>query len=455
MKKENYHKNNWVFTFLPAYNILIADLIARSTILTLTLTNNDIIDVRTNLFLQILITAFTLWFTNRKVKGIKSFLSMRLLSESNNLSDKNTVIYSETKVHLLTTSLKDNGILLIILVFIPLLATISILPQFESLTIILGNNNREIIGFGIATFWFSGYLALYLLTYKKFISNKIVSIERNNLIFNNIERTEIIEFLNRNLSIKSGLALNEQNDFLIIDLQTRLKIYRERLENLSLEGIFLGALTFATFTQFISPESMNLLGTDPEQIKNDLFGGISVYAETINDPSKWMIDNHLNSKFALAVITFGSLVSSTLYLIVLIKRFTILKMIELAQLRVERSNVWNQREEKEIAAKQKNFAIKYTDQIQIELSEANQMAENILSNINLTSWIRTGGITAFFIILLVSAEMIEHELFVILTTFTIYGVMANFLMNIDERIKQIFTRNKVIDRFRNANDKKE
>ena len=82
------------------------------------------------------------------------------------------------------------------------------------------------------------------------------------------------------------------------------------------------------------------------------------------------------------------------------------------------------------------------------------MAENLLSNINLTSWMRKGCIATFFIILLVSVEMIEQELFVILTTFTIYVVIANFFMNIDDRIKQIFTRNKAIDRFRNANDKK-
>jgi hypothetical protein len=430
----------WTFTFLPAYYVLASDVIARLILLVSAYEHN--IDLRTNIFIQVLISLFTFWFAKRNIKSKKAFLKMRLLSEAHNKSDQK-ILYSNIDVNLRSTSLKANKYLLVILTLIPILSSVSLLIHFDHTIYTNLGAFTWVVLFG----WAALFLSFYYLSYRIFISNKIVSIKIEDEKLGMRERAEIVLFLNRNSSMRTHLKLEDQNDFLIIELQTKLKIYRERLENLSLEGIFLGALTFATFTQFTSPENLKLFQDMAINKPHELFSGIRVYTQTISQFDQWFVGDELSSKFAIAIITFGSLISSTLYLIVLIKRFSILKTIEMTQLLVERANVWNQREQKELEGGKDSFATKFTDQIQIELSQANEMAENIQSNLNLTSIIRAGGVFAFFSIILVSAEMIEHQLFIILFTFALYGFLANFLMNLESNLKRVFQSKREADRF--------
>ena len=158
------------------------------------------------------------------------------------------------------------------------------------------------------------------------------------------------------------------------------------------------------------------------------------------DFDNWFYPGSLefNLNFGIAMITIGSLLSSVFYIVVLIKRFSILKSIEFAQLKIERANAWNVKEEHELSLKSIKKAMRFTDQIQIELASANQICSDIQSNLSLTSLIRALGILSFFIVILVTADLIHHFLFVFSLLFAVYGVTATLLMNNRFSLKYLF-----------------
>jgi len=111
--------------------------------------------------------------------------------------------------------------------------------------------------------------------------------------------------------------------------------------------------------------------------------------------------------------------------IVLMKRFSILTAIEQAQLKVERAQTWNVREE---LTQEKKSTERYTDLIQMELASALEASENIDANLKLTSIIRMLGLNLFFLILLTASYLIHKELFIIISIVTIYGIVASVIM---------------------------
>jgi hypothetical protein len=211
--------------------------------------------------------------------------------------------------------------------------------------------------------------------------------------------------------------LSDANDIIILDLQTKIKIYRERLENISFEAIFLGALTFATFGQLIV--SVDKLGIFKNNIKKMI----------IEDPINIL---SIKGNDLLPLIILGSLLSSVFYVVLLLKRFAILKSIELAQLKIELANSWNAREEYHVVNVDEsniNAAMKFTEQIQIELSNANKICSEIYSNLNILTFMRLLGLSSFFFVLLISAEWFNHKVFLIVLIITIYGIIITLLLN--------------------------
>lgn len=404
---ENNHEKNWQFVFKPAYDILIPDFILRILIFVYALTHlgsksfgDQFFVISANIFL----VAITIYMARRRKLALASFLRMRLLSFKEKRDDKNEIPYQEPSIHIRTSKITDNAYLLAFFVLIPIIAGCAVFSILycEHCNRPISDSYLPLVSLFVIIF----NAVLLYVNQHQFISRKMISAKLNGSKYKVSEKNELIEFLNRKLSFRKTMKLFEMNDFLIIDSQKKIEIYKNRLESLSFESVFLGALSFASFIQISSQGSFK-------------FGNIQ---NAFGDFQKIIDLDKITSDTAFPLIVIGSLISSVFYITVLIKRFAILKSLEHTQLKIERAKAWNKHEET-------NHEVKYTDQIQIELAHANEMLERINSNLNMASIIRKMGLYFFFIIVLISAKMISLELFFILLFITLYGIFASSIMN--------------------------
>lgn len=414
MREQNNFKR-WELVFVPSFILIGIDIILRIFIaiyaIILSDSENTTFEFIGILSVNIITSIIIFSVSRRNKKGIESFLKMRLISESDNLIN-DRISFNDLAISTRIWKLKNNYFLVAFFLASPLIITTSLWVVSP-----VGLNTSYLfLLFIINTF------LLYLIR-NNFISKKIISIKLNNEKLVPSRRLELIRFLNRKSINKSKKLLSDYNDLMILELQTKVKIYRERLENISYEAIFLGALTFATFAQIVF---------------NDAFKN-QAYASNhfIEDISYSLMHIFFSETQSVSQIEFmiliaaGSLLSSVFYIVLLMKRFAILKSIELAQLKIEKANNWNSREEllieKDVTLS--NQIIKFTDQIQIELSHANQMTSEINSNLNILTIMRFIGVFCFFIVLLISAKYIHQNLYILVLFVTFYGVITSLLLN--------------------------
>ena len=395
----------WEFVFVPSFNLIALDIILRVLICSFEMTqnlegNNGIII----LFALNFITSIIIFnVAKRNRKSIESFLEMRLISESVNIVDQKigfNQVYVQTRLWKLRSNYKLLGIFLLS-------------PILSAIPLYFIEDKFKIISFLVFIFQ-----ALFLFFYRhNFISKKVISIKLNGEKYNPERREEVVKFLNRN-SVRNVMKyLSDANDIIILDLQTKIKIYRERLENISFEAIFLGALTFATFGQLIGSED------NYDQVRCIIY-------KLIDNDFHNLLD--LQGIDLLPLIILGSLLSSVFYVVLLLKRFAILKSIELAQLKIELANSWNAREEYHVVNMEEsniNADMKFTEQIQIELSNANKICSEIYSNLNILTFMRLLGLGSFFFVLLISAEWFDHSVFLLVLIITIYGIIITLFLN--------------------------
>jgi hypothetical protein len=390
---EQDSKKKWQFVFKPAYDILIPDLILRILIFVYALFNledRDLLDQFFVIAANLLLVLLTIYMAKRRKIALTSFLRMRLLSYKSVPDDNNEIQYQEPNIHIRTSVITENAYLLAFFVLIPILAGCSAFSILFCITLIMIVFNAVVL----------------YTNQHQFISRKLLSVKLDGTKYKVSEKEELVGFLNRKLSFRKPMKLHEMNDFLIIDCQKKIEIYKNRLESLSFESVFLGALSFASFIQISSQEGFDF----------DIFLTVFKQIDVV------IASDTIRTNIAFPFIVMGSLVSSVFYITVLIKRFAILKSLENTQLKIERAKAWNKHEET-------NHEVKYTDQIQIELARASEMSERINSNLNMASIIRKIGLYFFFTIVLIAAKMISLELFFILLTITLYGIFASSIMN--------------------------
>jgi hypothetical protein len=397
----------WEFVFVPSFNLIAIDIVLRLFIWSffIILDKNGFYEITIIFGLNFITSIIIFSVANRNRKAIESFLEMRMISESINIVDKK-IGYNQVSIQTRLWKLKNNYKLVGIFLLSPFFAALPLLfGELGSLNIVLF----------VLVFTFQAFSLFFYRD--NFISKKIISIKLNREKYNPVKREEVIKFLNRN-SVRNVMKyLSEANDIIILDLQTKIKIYRERLENISFEAIFLGALTFATFGQLISSE--------------DKYKKVTTFINTLSiDKILGVFDQ--KAEELLPLIILGSLLSSVFYVVLLLKRFAILKSIELAQLKIELADSWNAREEYHVFNVDEsniNAAMKFTEQIQIELSNANKICSEISSNLNILTFMRLLGLSSFFFVLLVSAKLLHQDIFLIVLIITIYGVIITLLMN--------------------------
>jgi hypothetical protein len=86
-----------------------------------------------------------------------------------------------------------------------------------------------------------------------FISKGIVAVTLNGHKFSQDEVKEFMVFLYDEKQEEEGYYVN---DSLLHDIERNANIYKQRIETLLIEAVFIGALTFGTYIQLTSPESI-------------------------------------------------------------------------------------------------------------------------------------------------------------------------------------------------------
>lgn len=446
---------NWQFITKPAYRTLIVDLSARILISIFFVLNASFTSLLFMAFCHVILTVSTVFLSYRKKKALIAFLKLRLMSDKSNINASNTLNYSRTWIKIKTVKPQDDFFFLCLLIFIPILIASSFLAVM--LKIPSDFSNGSLLGLFVGLIFilvFFSFFGVYYVFLKYLVSSNIISLDRDNEKIKKEELSEIITFLNREFNSDSKKwELSYVNDFIIADLGVKLKVYRERLENLSYESVFIGALTFATFIQLTSPENIdiiyryNFLGKSDPSAEVGLPSLLEKFHQIVD--GFWIEDSRFSLKnlfklfsdsakdknesqpIGFIVIAIGSLLSSAFYVIVLLKRFAISKSIEYAQYSLEKGKIWNEREESlsKDDLRIKNRKLLFTDQIQIELSKTNNLIERVHSNLIIAELTRKIGLYMFFSVLLISSLLINKHLFYIITGATIYGMFASYIMN--------------------------
>jgi hypothetical protein len=437
----NQLNRSWEFVFVPSFRLILIDIILRILIFILAMNlgkEYDYLYIIVSLHIISTIIIFSVAIRSRK--SIEAFLQMRLISESANI-EGNKIGFREIiiKTRLWKWRFKENFKQLAIGLTIPIIMAFSVWITFPSDISV----EKKVIA--ILSLFLTHTFFLFVMR-NNIISKNIISIKENGEKLTPERRYEIVKFINKKSISNVMRFLSETNDVIILELQTKIKIFRERLENISFEAIFLGALTFATFAQFINDEQLQKI-MNGNTFKTELTKSIEIVFFNQNDQNESKVNSLKNKSLSKETkflkkresdsnhITFlvvcGSLLSSVFYIVLLLKRFAILKTIELAQLKIEKANSWNIREENQLnnLDKNSNFALKYTDQIQIELSHANEICSEINSNLNILTIMRFFGLVCFFIVLLVSAKLVNETLYVLVLFITFYGIVVTILLN--------------------------
>ena len=264
-------KNNIELNFESKKNFVVPEILMRILMFTIMVINiNSIarqelmehhiydffwIALVVNLFILIL----TIFFNYRRFERLKRIIEIRT---------KNVSAYQESDFTYLNNGNSTEFTFLISIQTITFFLSVVLIPFF--ITVRLHKDPDSIyIFFG---FLFSTIYFLTLFFYKNiFISNKIEKIRINGI---ELSKEEFTNFKNLFLfeTTKNTLYLNDE---LIVNVTNTANDYKQRVETLLIESVFIGALTFGTFIQLTSPESISSI-SQIEEKENISFGKMDV-----------------------------------------------------------------------------------------------------------------------------------------------------------------------------------
>ena len=194
------------------------------------------IAIAVNLFLVLL----TIYFNYRRVLTMKRVIEIRTI---------NIPKYQDSKFIYSADYDNSNFGFFVAIQTITFSASIILIPFLITNELAKDPETSHII-FGLLIT--VAYFSALIFSRKFFISNELEKIKINN---KDMSMSEIVEFKDL-FKVTSSKALY-QNDELIIKVSKSANGYKQRIETLLIESVFIGALTFGTFVQITSPESIS------------------------------------------------------------------------------------------------------------------------------------------------------------------------------------------------------
>ena len=407
----NNPKNEAISVFLGnSYQFLWIDIAVRIVVFLIVLWKKEF--VWALLFLNFSFLLITTYYLKRRFKGIQTYLHARLIAfpdfrqsfEANN----KLFIYPQKSINKIKYSLFYS--------FIFVLLSCSLLfNQPYDLQI----NIVAVFLAAVISFYFAWrYSAIFL---KRDISSISIQGEKVNIKM----LKKIKDYLNIEDFINDS-SLHFKNDMFILKLDKDFNIYKEKLETFLLESVFLGALTFTTFIQIIDNKKwLEYMDSFKFFLKN-------VLTSEIWDGSK------LKETLGFGFLLVGSVVSSIMYMVILMKRFPIIKSIENVRGHLKMAQFYNEKENNETSLASKEI---YTQQIQVEIAKCEEQKIMLDSNFRIVSFFRASGLLSFFMVLLVATMMISWVFFMTALIVVLYVVVAAKMIDDDTKWRRFIMSN--------------
>jgi hypothetical protein len=266
-------KNNIELNFESKKNFVVPEILMRILMFTIMVLNINSITRQElmehhiydffwiGLVVNVFILLLTIFFNSRRFERLKRIIEIRT---------KNVNAYQESDFTYINNGNSTEFTFLISIQTITFFLSVVLIPFF--ITIRLHKDPDSLyIFFG---FLFSVLYFLTLFFCKKiFISSKIEKIKINGI---ELSKEEFINFKNLFLfeTTKNTLYLNDE---LIVNVTNTANDYKQRVETLLIESVFIGALTFGTFIQLTSPESISSISQIEE--KENISSGIMDVAD--------------------------------------------------------------------------------------------------------------------------------------------------------------------------------
>ena len=191
-------------------------------------------------FFNVVISVLTFYRTYRRKATIVNFIKMRI---------KNHTKYNDFEID----KKIDFNLFYLIAFVAAILFCGSTICIFYVLDLIPTSSNS--VFFPIIFFIILPIYLIIVSTFKSnFISGEIKSISVEGKKLPIKEMNSIKDFLKK--KNEDQINFYYENDSYIFELEEKSNIYKHRIETLLIEAVFIGALTFGTFIQLTSPESI-------------------------------------------------------------------------------------------------------------------------------------------------------------------------------------------------------
>lgn len=422
--------------------------------------NIGIYDISTGVFIPFLIiilnislTLLTIFSTGRRRKSIYDFYKTKIISHPeyglSSLSFKSDFQNSPFKFMILIGA--------------------SVFTCINFLCLYKGNENfsgifQSIMNVSVIVVSCAGYFLLMWIYRENWVSMSILNISVNKKKLNKQDKNKVIEYLNH---YEEDSDIHYINDSLIHEFENNSSVFKQRLDTLLLEAVFLGALAFGTFVQITSPESIDELNkaSDSKGFFKDWVEDrwdyitqdfTNFHLDEVNESdSKNIKKGEWTEHEYFFIIAIGSLICSVLYISVLLKRFPIIKAIENLNAEIKSAKTWNRREEDVLLQEMKSDIEEapdivkeklvskrkyYTERLQEKLAYCQLLKNRIETNLIIISTIRTIGLYSFFFVLLTSTSMISPNLTLIFVFILAYSLIGSVFMQKEGRAKKVWER---------------
>jgi hypothetical protein len=222
------------------------------------------------------------------------------------------------------------------------------------------------------------------------------------------------------------------NDKYIAELDKDFNIYKEKLETFLIESVFLGALTFSSVIQI-----MGLDGNEKEEYIQFVNGFLT------NPSLDFKLEDHLSLKLGFGFLLVGSVISSLMYMVVLFKRFPIIKNIETVRGLLNIAKFYNEKEEE---VKEKWKKDHYTKQIQVQIANCQEQKLLLESNLKIISMFRFAGLFCFLMVLIIASWMISFSLLMAAVFVMVYLFIASRVIEDNALLKKyVFDTSKTVE----------
>ena len=408
----NNPKNEAISVFLGnSYQFLWIDIAVRIVVFLIVLWKKEF--VWALLFLNFSFLLITTYYLKRRFKGIQTYLHARLIAFSDFrqlFEAKNKLfIYPEKSINKIKYSLFYSFIFVLL----------SCSPIFICSKQLLVIKLVALFLTAVISFYFAWrYSAIFL-------TRDISSISIQGEKVNTKMLKKIKDYLNIEDFINDS-SLHFKNDMFILKLDKDFNIYKEKLETFLLESVFLGALTFTTFIQII----------DNQKLLEYMYSFNSFFNNELT--SKIWNGSKLEEKLGFGFLLVGSVVSSIMYMVILIKRFPIIKSIENVRGHLKMAQFYNEKENNETSLASKEI---YTQQIQVEIAKCEEQKIMLDSNFRIVSFFRASGLLSFFMVLLVATIMIHWVFFMSALIVVLYVVFAAKMIDDDTQWRRFIMSN--------------